>query len=115
MRKFLAVILAALFMAASQSAWSAVLPDFAELAAKSGPAVVNINTERKASGDGGDDFFGEMFRNMPPGFEKFFEQFGKNPGNRGKQNRRPMQKQKSLGSGFFVSADGTPPHRLSGG
>ncbi len=30
MRKFLAVILAALFMAASQSAWSAVLPDFAE-------------------------------------------------------------------------------------
>ena len=71
MRKFLAVILAALFMAASQSAWSAVLPDFAELAAKCGPAVVNINTERKASGDGGDDFFGEMFRNMPPGFEKF--------------------------------------------
>lgn len=32
MKKFLAVILAALFMAASQSAWSAVLPDFAELA-----------------------------------------------------------------------------------
>lgn len=82
------------------------LPDFTQLAAKCGPAVVNINTERKGSGnqDGG---MNEMFRNLPPGFEKFFEQFG-GPGERGNRNRnrRPMQRQKSLGSGFFVSADG---------
>ena len=44
---------------------------------------------------------GEMFRNMPPGFDKFFDQFG---GKRG--GKRPLQKQKSLGSGFIVSADG---------
>lgn len=104
MKKCLGIILAMLFMASSAMAYT--LPDFSELAAKCGPAVVNVNTERKASSGDQDDFFGEMFRNMPPGFEKFFEQFGgrhpggKNPG------KRPTRKQKSLGSGFLVSADG---------
>mgnify|MGYP000208229711 FL=1 len=64
--------------------------------------MVNIGTERKASGGGPEDFFGEMFRNMPPGFEKFFDQFG----GKGRGGKRPQQKQKSLGSGFLVSADG---------
>ncbi len=78
------------------------LPNFVQLVEKCGPAVVNINTERKSSGS--EEMFGEMFRNMPPGFEKFFDQFGgRNPG--GKGPRMP-HKQKSLGSGFFVSADG---------
>lgn len=88
-----------------QNIKAANLPDFVELAAKCGPAVVNINTERKASSSQADDFFGEMFKNMPPGFEKFFDQFGgKTPKEKG-QKRSPF-KQKSLGSGFFVSADG---------
>lgn len=106
MKKCFAVIMALVFTAAANFSFAAGLPDFSELAAKCGPAVVNINTERKASA-GSDDFFGEMFRNMPPGFEKFFEQFGgKNPGGK-KPNARPqMRKQKSLGSGFFVSSDG---------
>lgn len=83
------------------------LPDFVELAAKCGPAVVNINTEKKASVGGAEEFFGDMFRNMPPGLDKFFDQFGgrnrneKNPG-----RKAPMRKQKSLGSGFLVSSDG---------
>ncbi|MBO4301346.1 MAG: Do family serine endopeptidase, partial [Desulfovibrio sp.] len=66
-----------------------------------GPAVVNIGTERKVATGGPDEFFGEMFRNMPPGFERFFEQFG------GMRNgKRPPAKQKSLGSGFLISSDG---------
>ena len=100
-KKCLAAMLAVTFLAASQLAQAANLPDFTELAAKSGPAVVNIGTERKASGNSQDDLMGEMFRNMPPGFDKFFDQFG---GKRG--GKRPQMKQKSLGSGFIVSADG---------
>lgn len=106
MKKCVAIFLAILLLASTKAALAADLPDFSQLAAKCGPAVVNINTERKASSSGADEFFGEMFRNMPPGFEKFFEQFGgkNNPG--GKSPRHPMRRQKSLGSGFFVSADG---------
>ncbi len=102
-QKYLAAALAVIFLAAGQLVQAAGLPDFTELAAQSGPAVVNIGTERKTSGGGPEDFFGEMFRNMPPGFEKFFEQFG---GSKGRGGKRPQMKQKSLGSGFLVSADG---------
>lgn len=101
-KKYLAALLTVAFLASAQLSQAADLPDFSELAAKSGPAVVNIGTERKASGGGPEDFFGEMFRNMPPGFEKFFDQFG----GKGRGGKRPQQKQKSLGSGFLVSADG---------
>ena len=100
-KKCLAAMLAVTFLAASQLAQAVNLPDFSELAAKSGPAVVNIGTEKKASGNSQDDLMGEMFRNMPPGFDKFFDQFG---GKRG--GKRPQSRQKSLGSGFLVSADG---------
>lgn len=106
MKRYFIALLAALFLIYASLAAAADLPDFSELAAKCGPAVVNVNTERKASaGQDEDDFFGEMFRNMPPGFERFFEQFGgRNPGNKNKQRRTPGHK--SLGSGFLVSADG---------
>ena len=100
-KKCLAAMLAVTFLAASQLAQAVSLPDFSDLAAKSGPAVVNIGTEKKASGNSQDDLMGEMFRNMPPGFDKFFDQFG---GKRG--GKRPQSRQKSLGSGFLVSADG---------
>lgn len=106
MKKCLVALLTVAFLGATQPGVAAELPDFSVLAAKCGPAVVNIGTERKASAGGAEDFFGEMFRNMPPGFEKFFEQFGEGKGRKGPGGKRPQRRQKSLGSGFFVSADG---------
>lgn len=79
--------------------------DFSMLAEKCGPAVVNIGTEKKTAMPGPEDFFGEMFKNLPPGFEHFFGFDGNmNP----KQRRKGMPKraQKSLGSGFLISHDG---------
>lgn len=105
MRKILVAIIAASLLIAG-AAMAAELPNFVDLAARCGPAVVNVNTERKASGNGAEDFFGEMFRNMPPGFEKFFDQFGGRPGQKNPGQKRAPHKQRSLGSGFLVSADG---------
>ena len=91
-----------------------VLPDFADLVEKYGPAVVNINT-RTRSGRGGqggqvpglseDDPFFEFFRRfMPdgqvPGKPNPRGQAPRTPGERGPL--RPF----GLGSGFIVSADG---------
>ncbi|MDR2574021.1 MAG: DegQ family serine endoprotease [Desulfovibrio sp.] len=98
---FTFILTAALFISARQAV-AVTLPDFSEMAKQCGSAVVNIGTERKTQSMGPEDFFGEMFRNMPPGFEKFFEQFG----GKGPHGKRPQQKQKSLGSGFLISADG---------
>lgn len=102
---FLALLLLAICAAGAQAA---ELPNFVDLAAKCGPAVVNVNTERKAgAGPAPEDLFGDMFRNMPPGFERFFEQHGvRPPQGRNPGNRRPMHRQRSLGSGFLVSPDG---------
>lgn len=98
LKQGMALLLAVLVMTAA-GAQAADLPDFTELAKNAGPAVVNISTER-TSPAGPEEFFGGMMRNVPPGFDKFFEQFGQGM-------RRPQQhKQRSLGSGFIISADG---------
>lgn len=89
---------ACLFLAATAAARAGELPTFTDLAQKAGPAVVNIGTEKTSKG--GDDILGEMQRNLPPGFEKFFEQFERFHG------PRPPRKQRSLGSGFIISPDG---------
>ena len=61
---------------------------------------MNINTEKVTKTTGPEDFFGDMFRGMPPGFERFFEPFQRD-------KRRPnTNRQRSLGSGFLISADG---------
>jgi len=90
-----------------------ILPDFADLVEKYGPAVVNINTQTRASarqqipGLSEDDPFYEFFRRfMPP------EGRGNTP--RGQQPKEPQQQPGpraplrpfGLGSGFIVSADG---------
>lgn len=85
----------ALAITVSMAAGAADLPDFVELAQSAGPAVVNISTEREVSGR-----MGRMMPNMPPGMERFFEQFGPFM-----QDQVP-RKQSSLGSGFIISHDG---------
>ncbi|MEP7069791.1 MAG: trypsin-like peptidase domain-containing protein, partial [Usitatibacter sp.] len=94
-----------------------ILPDFADLVEKYGPAVVNIQTETRAAsrhqipGLSEDDPFYEFFRRfMPPD--------GRNtpPNGRGErkapQDKAPDGAPRSplrpfgLGSGFIVSADG---------
>ncbi|MBQ1421034.1 MAG: DegQ family serine endoprotease [Desulfovibrio sp.] len=100
LKQFSAVVLCLAVLLFARAASAGGLPEFTDLAASCGPAVVNINTERSAAANGPEDMFGDMFRNMPPGFERFFR-FGPRQGRRG-----PARKQKSLGSGFLISADG---------
>src|SRR5581483_8794233 len=74
-------------------AQSRQLPDFADLAERQGPAVVNISTSSSGKGQ----------QPLPPGAEEdpffdFFRRFGP-----------PQQRDyeaRSLGSGFIISADG---------
>jgi len=88
-----------------------VLPDFADLVEKYGPAVVNINTQTRATprqqlpGLSEDDPFYEFFRRfMPP------EGRGNGPRNQPNQPQQPGPRGPlrpfGLGSGFIVSADG---------
>ena len=85
----------ALLVAAPLSVWAQPreLPDFADLAERQGPAVVNISTTSTVRGQPG----------LPPGSEEdpffdFFRRFGP-PQPREYESR-------SLGSGFLISADG---------
>jgi serine protease Do len=64
------------------------LPDFIDLAAKLGPAVVNISTQQN-----------ETPASQSPGAEDPFEQFGPPFGQFGPHNQ-------SLGSGFIINKDG---------
>ena len=75
---------------------SPVLPDFVPLVQSAGKAVVNISTEKKVNQSR--TLPSEMFRGLPPDFERFFEQF-----DRGGARQRT---QRSLGTGFIISPDG---------
>jgi len=84
----------------AQTAWSA-LPEFTQLAAKSGEAVVNISTVKTVTARD------SLKRFIPKGqegspLEDFFDQFDQFFGKRYQQSR----KERSLGSGFLISGDG---------
>lgn len=92
--KSFTAVLVAVFILAAFVAQGADLPNFVPLVQATGKAVVNISTEKTVRQRG---LPSEMFRGMPPDFERFFEQF-----DRGSRPRT----QHSLGTGFLVSADG---------
>jgi serine protease Do len=95
------------------------LPDFAELVERFGPAVVNINTQARASARGGvpgldqDDPFYEFFRRfLPPDAQRSPNPRGDrgDKGDKGekgeRQGPRGPLRPFGLGSGFIVSQDG---------
>src|SRR5215216_3229385 len=71
---------------------------FADLAARLQPAVVNISTKQVLQVS--------RSRNVPPGFEDFFRQFGVPVPDGGGDDSPVTQRGGSLGSGFIISADG---------
>ncbi len=103
LKKFTLLLAACLTLVFVAGTALAEAPDFVALTKKAGPAVVNISTEKKIQARQG-GMPRDMFRGMPmpPGFEDFFEQFGPFGGN---QSGRPRM-QRSLGTGFIISADG---------
>ncbi len=94
-RSTLVALAATALLLAPTAAPAASAPDFVPLVQATGKAVVNISTEKTVKRRGG--MPSEMFRGMPPEFERFFEQF-----ERGSKPRT----QRSLGTGFLISADG---------
>jgi serine protease Do len=79
---------------------AAALPQFIELAEKSGGAVVNISTVKMVTGSQNfKDLF--KFKDEESPFEDYFDQFEKFF-----QNPKKPHKERSLGSGFIISEDG---------
>ena len=112
-KRILAPLTAALLCLAwtSLAAARIPLPDITELVDKDGPAVVNISTTKtiKAQENMRDLF--EQFHNKRGGgsMDDFFDQFQKFFGPQGRGGNgggAHPYKQRSLGSGFVISADG---------
>jgi serine protease Do len=97
--------------AAAPTAGAVVAPDFAQIAQRYGPAVVNISVSgmKTVSSDEADEAPAAQRRGMPgmdpndPFFE-FFKRFQGQGGGFGGPRDMPVRGQ---GSGFIVSADGT--------
>ena len=87
----LSLFLSSIFSSAATAA--ALTPDFAKLAKKLKPAVVNISTSKTIA---------VKKRQVAPGhdpFQEYFEKFFESP-------RQQPHKQRNLGSGFIISDDG---------
>jgi serine protease Do len=86
-------------------------PSFADVIERVKPAVVAVKVKVQNVADRDNDDDGQQFSmpDLPPGhpMERFFRQFRDGErGDRGPRQERPRQFGQSLGSGFFISADG---------
>jgi serine protease Do len=97
----------------AQAQTAQALPDFADLAEKAGPAVVNIRTTARVAPSAGALPFPDIDENDP--MYEFFRRFFPNPPQQGPRQGPPGQGQgpgprrdvpRGLGSGFILSADG---------
>ena len=99
-------VLTAAVVATPPARAQANLPEFADLAERVGPAVVNIRTtERARAGRGGAQ---EMDEDMLEFFRRFGLPIPNQPSPRGRQQPAPdaEPQQRGVGSGFVLSADG---------
>ncbi len=80
------------------------LPDFADLVAQVGAAVVNVQVVEKPAGTGSADADGEDDSDDP--FGDFFRHFGIPHGVIPQQQPRNYGPVRGIGSGFIISADG---------
>ena len=100
MRRFVALSFLGFFYAFSFAQSARGLPDFSEQAEKHGPAVVNISTTQVVRGNS--QVMPFPFDENDPAFEFFKRFIPRNPG-----GAIPREfENKSLGSGFIISADG---------
>ncbi len=102
MNRLLHPLFALLLAGAAWSAGAAALPDFTALAKQYGPAVVNISTRQNVSNRG--RLHGFNIPDLPEGSQlrEFFRHFLGEEGERQEEEAEA----RSLGSGFFISADG---------
>jgi serine protease Do len=109
-KRFLASLGATLMLLAwtTMAAARIPLPDITELVDRDGPAVVNISTTKTVKAQESMRDRLEQFQNRRGGpMDDFFDQFERffGPQGRGNGNGK-AQKQRSMGSGFVISADG---------
>ncbi len=115
LRRFAAALFAPLLVLATpllaptaQAQATQVLPDFADLAERAGPAVVNIRTTARVAANAGALPFPDIDENDP--MYEFFRRFFPNPPQQGPRqgpNQGPRRDvPRGLGSGFIISADG---------